>query len=297
MTRTRIRVRSPRRLAAAALLLVAAGLGACGGDSDEDAGGSAVMEKAADGGGGDEMLRESAGAAGGGQGLDLAGSAAPSVSDSVIKDARLEVRVPSGNFEEAVQRAESIAAQYGGFVFSTSVADTDAKRGTVVIRVPSSDFERALSDLKDEGTLKSQDVTGRDVSEEFIDLQARIGNLEAQEAVILRLMKRATTVSQTIRIQSELSGIQLEIERLKGRLRFLEDRTSFGTISVTFVEAGAPAPEAAGMLDKAWDQAVDVMLGVIAALIVSLGFVVPLGVLGGIVYLIVRQVRKPRLAG
>ena len=207
------------------MVAVVAALAACGGDDTGDGG------SAAGGGGGDgaalEAYPESAAgeSAGGSQsGLALAGSAVPSVSDSVIKTAHLDVEVDRGRLDEAIRSAETIAAQYGGFVYSTSVQDDEAKRGSVVIRVPSEDFENALGDVKNEGALKSQRVTGKDVSEEFIDLEARIRNLEAQEAVVLSLMDRATTISQTIRIQNQLSGLQLEIERFKGRLRFREER-------------------------------------------------------------------------
>lgn len=222
------------------------------------------------------------------------GGSVPSVSASVIKTAQLELEVAKSEFDEAVRDAETVAGRYGGFVFSTSVEEGEVRTGTVVIRVPSSEFEAALADIKSEGELTEENVTGKDVSQEFIDLQARVRNLQAQEAVILELMKSADSIPETIRVQNELSGIQLEIESLKGRLRFLEDRTSFGTIAVDFRQAGAPAPSKPNAVEEAWQQAVDVTLAIVSGLIISLGFLLPIGILAALVALVFRQLR-PRL--
>ncbi|MDQ3956220.1 MAG: DUF4349 domain-containing protein, partial [Actinomycetota bacterium] len=185
--------------------------------------------------------------------------------------------------------------RFGGFVFSTTIEESESKTGSVVIRVPSEDFEAAKKAIAAEGTVVAEATSGKDVSQEFIDLQARIRNLEAQESVILGLMRQATTIPQSIRVQNELSGLQLEIERLTGRLRFLEDRTAYSTIAIDFTEAGAPAPQEAGTLEKAWQKAVDVALTLASASIISLGFVVPLGLAALIALLIFRQL-KPRFS-
>ncbi len=212
-------------------------------------------------------------------------SAVPSISQSIIKTAQIELEVDKGRLDEAVRNTELIAARFGGFVFSTSVDDSERGRGSVVLRIPSEDFEAAKKAIAAEGEVTGEATTGKDVSQEFIDLEARIRNLEAQESVILGL----------IRVQNELSSLQLEIERLTGRLRYLEDRTAFGTIAIEFTEAGAPAPQEANTLERAWQRAVDVALAIASASIVSLGFLVPLGIFALLALLIFRQLR-PRLS-
>jgi Domain of unknown function (DUF4349) len=106
-------------------------------------------------------------------------------------------------------------------------------------------------------------------------------------------MDRARTVTDTIRVQGELSQVQLEIERLRGRLDYLEDQTSFGTITATFAPVGAspgnPAP-----LTRAWEQALDAGLSVVSAVIVGLGFALPVALLLGLVAFAIRGLR-PRL--
>ena len=296
----RIRVRRIRRgrPLAVCLLLAVLALGACGGDDQGEA------ARGGDGGGHEAAVAERAEApegelteagsgnldqtSGGGSGM----SAIPSVGDSVVKNADLRLEVASDGVRTAVQKIEQVAPRYGGFVLSTSIDEANSTEGVVVIRIPSEDFEVALRDVKNAGDLVGENVSGRDVSQEFIDLGARIRNLEAQEAVLLDLMERATTIGETITVQNNLSGIQLEIERLRGRLNFLEDRTSLGTISVAVVEAGAPSPSDANAFAQAWEQAVDILEGLGAgSIIVLIRFVLPVGAVLLLGLLIFRAVR------
>ncbi len=228
--------------------------------------------------------------------MEFGGTAVPSVGASIIKTADLRLETSRGDFSQAVQEVESAAPRYGGFVFSTSLDDTSTNSGTIVLRVPSEDFEHALRDVKDAGELLGENIAGKDVSQEFIDLEARINNLQAQESAFLDLMDRATTLTQTIRVQNQLSSLQLDIEQLQGRLNFLEDRTSFGTISVSLVEEGAPVPSEPNTFQVAWERAVETLEGVGAALIfVVVAIIFPLGLIALVGLVIFRQV-KPRLS-
>lgn len=274
----------------------------CGGDADEASGGGG--SDTAVRGGGDQgalsqkMELEAAPYAGDSDVMKrsvTSGSAVPSISDSIIKTAQIELEVDKGQLVDVVRDTELLASRFGGFVFSTSIEESESKTGSVVIRVPSEDFEATKKAIAAEGTVIAESTSGKDVSQEFIDLEARIRNLEAQESVIIGLMRQATTIPQSIRVQNELSGLQLEIERLTGRLRFLEDRTAYATIAIDFTEAGAPAPKKAGTLEKAWEKAIDVAVAIVSASIISLGFVVPIGLAALIALLIFRQL-KPRFS-
>jgi hypothetical protein len=244
-----------------------------------------------------EIAQLQGGSAGQGESADFGGdSAVPSIGASVIKTADVRVEVPGSDLRESIQRVEQTAGRYGGFVLSTSVDNSRDSGGVVVVRIPSEDFELALRDVKGVGDVTGENVSGKDVSQEFIDLEARIRNLEAQEAVLLQLMDKATTIAETINVQNNLSGIQLEIERLRGRLNFLEDRTSLGTISVAIVEAGAVAHREANVFSQAWDTGVQILTGLGAgAIILAIGVLLPLGLVAAIGFLIFKALR-PRLS-
>lgn len=111
--------------------------------------------------------------------------------------------------------------------------------------------------------------------------------------MLLRLFDDAETVVDTIRIQRELSDVQLQIEEIEGRLRFLRDQTDMGTISLAIAEEGTAAP---GAFDRALDRAVDGFLSVIAAMVVMIGYALPIALIALIVLVAYRRLR-PGAAG
>ncbi|MFN2526825.1 MAG: DUF4349 domain-containing protein [Actinomycetota bacterium] len=279
------------------LLLITA---ACGG-SDADGGASGAAQVGLDSeqprrapgsngtgvsyGGGDQFALES----GSGRGRSPA-TRLPSVGPSVIKTADLGITVEKGEVDGAIQDAIAIAGRHGGFVLATSLDDRGGREARVSLRVPARRFEMAVADLRDLGDITLAEIRGEDVGQEFVDLEARLRNWRTQEAVLLRLMDRATTVAETIRVQGELSSVQLEIERIRGQLRYLQDQTSLSTITAKFSSDPKPAG-APSTLRRAWDRAVAAALAVVAALIVAAGFLAPLALLALIAWLLVRQVR------
>jgi hypothetical protein len=157
-----------------------------------------------------------------------------------------------------------------------------AKSGQLTIRVPASAFEQAMSDLRGLGSVEGQSISGQDVTSQFIDLAARLRTWQAQEAVLLRLMRRATSIESTLRVQNQLQDVQFRIEQIKGQLRLLDNQTSLATIDVSLREVGAvvgvrqAAARERPSLGEAWDRAVDGFLGVIFAVVVGLGYLIPL---------------------
>jgi hypothetical protein len=225
-------------------------------------------------------------------------AALPDSGEHIIKTATLKIEVEKGTFRDSVQEAVGIAGARGGFVLASTVDDKGAKRGSVVIRVPAGAFERALNDAEGLGDVTGQSITGEDVSQEFVDLGSRLRNSEAQERVLLRLYDQASSVADTIRIQREVQGVQLEIEQIKGRLRLLEDKTSLSTITLNIAEAGAVVAEkttSQGTLARAWENAAGAALAVISAVIVFAGAVFPIAVLLVLLLLAVRLLR-PRFS-
>jgi hypothetical protein len=216
------------------------------------------------------------------------------IGPSVIKTATLTVEVDEGSFQESVRDGIAAAERYGGFVLTTRVQDEEEGRGSITLRVPAARFGAALADLEALGDVKSETVSGVDVSQEFIDLQARLRHLLVQENVMLELMERAQTIPDTIRVQGQLEGIQLEIERLRGRIRFLDDQTDLSTIEVRLHEVGAVTAKE-GEFSKAWARAQEAFVTIIAGLITSLGVIVPVAVLLALVIFMI-SILKPRIS-
>jgi hypothetical protein len=198
------------------------------------------------------------------------------IGPSVIKTATIRLAIKDDDFTRAVQEATSVAERYGGYVVSTAVDDRGSGFATATLRVPADKFGSALGAVRGVGKVQREEITGEDVTQELVDLEARLRHLKSQEAVLLRLMNDAGSVLETIRVQEHLSGVQLEIERLRGRLRYLDDQVSFSTIFVEMRQTGAEGPPKAGVLGRAWQRAVDAALSVVGGTIVAVGFALPL---------------------
>jgi hypothetical protein len=223
------------------------------------------------------------------------------VGPKIVKTASISLIAPGDRFGSAFNDASLVAGRYGGFVESSSTRGTRSRTGRLTIRVPAVSFELALGDLRELGRVEGQSIHGQDVTAVFVDLQARLRNWEAQESVLLRLMRQATTVEQTLRVQRELQDVQLQIEELRGQIRILNNQTSMATIEVSMREAGAQPPgrktEAGGLtLGEAWDDAVDGFIGVLASVVIGLGYLIPITALAAVAWLGYRRVRARAVA-
>src|SRR5262249_21206867 len=103
----------------------------------------------------------------------------------------------------------------------------------VVVRVPAQKFETAMEEIRGVGgRILHEKRSGQDVTEEYIDLEARIRTKRALEPQFLEIMKQAHKVSDALEVQNQLAEVRTEIERLEGRRRFLENQSALSTINI-----------------------------------------------------------------
>lgn len=219
---------------------------------------------------------------------------APSgIGPSIIKTATVRVSIGGNDFSRGVHEATSVAERYGGYVVATTVDDEGKGFASATLRIPADRFGDALRAVRAVGTVQREEITGEDVTQQVIDLEARLRNLRAQEVVLLRLMDDAGSVLETIRIQEHLSDVQLATERLRGQLRYLDDQVAFSTIFVELRQAGTEAPKL-GVLGRAWQRAMDGALSVVSGTIVAIGFALPFAMMLALAALALRHL-WPRL--
>ena len=222
----------------------------------------------------------------------------PALGQAVVKNGDISVEVRKGTFAQAFDEASLVAGKYGGYVESSSMAGAEARSGSLIVRIPSDRFDAAMSDLRALGTVTGESISGQVVTQDFIDLEARLRTWETQEAVLLGLMEDADSVDTTLRIQRELQDVQFRIEQIKGELRVLEDRTALATIHLSMVETGVPIAleqepsDTRPSLAEAWQKALDGFLGVAYATVVGLGYLVPITVLGLVAWFGYRRVSR-----
>ena len=156
----------------------------------------------------------------------------------IIRNADVTLEVDSTT--DAQHRVSSIAEANGGFVVTSEAKQrehVDPSKRTIdiklVVRIPSEKFGFALDQIKQlAGNLPAENVTGQDVTEDFIDIEARIKTQKALEFQFLEIMKQADSVVEALEVQRQIADVRTDIEKLEGRKRFLENRSSLSTITV-----------------------------------------------------------------
>jgi hypothetical protein len=223
---------------------------------------------------------------------EVPGSPQPS---RVIRTAELSIVIPRDAFDDRFGEAVDVAEEQGGFVADSSSRE---RSGSLTVRVPAPNFDETLRALRALGTVEVESVHGKDVTADYVDLHANLRIARARREVLLGLMADAVSIEQTIRVQNALDETQLRIEQLQGQLRLLDDRTSLATIGLRLREQGVePESEVEkASIPNAFERAAAGFVGVIAAIVIGLGYLLPLIALGLVGWLVVTRVQRRRTA-
>lgn len=141
-------------------------------------------------------------------------------------DMELVVDDPSS----ALDRVGALAKDFGGWVVSSQ--DTERHTTLISVRVPAQRLDEAIERLTGMAEEASVVRNSEDVTDEYVDLNSRLTNMQATEAALLRMLERAEKVEDALQVQFELSRVQEDVERLKGRIKFLEQTSAFSLINV-----------------------------------------------------------------
>lgn len=230
--------------------------------------------------------------------LDSLGGRQQQDLSKIVRDGRIGIVVPDGRFDEAVGDLTFISEQHGGFILSS--ATQNERSGTFVLRIPAGRFDRALADVRALGSrVKFQEIRGDDVTAEFIDFQARLRILKAERALLFDLFQQADTTEEILRMAGRLDDVRLRIEQIQGQLRFIDDQVAESTLRVSIQERNAPEASPQEEVDNpdlgsSFDLAVQGFLRIVGAVIVGLGYLIPLTVFGALVWVAVWFVRRRR---
>jgi hypothetical protein len=209
----------------------------------------------------------------------------------IIRDGRLDLRVDVGAFGANAEQIRVIAADLGGYVASgeTHIEELEDGRyavGWYTMRIPSDRFDEAVGRVELLGERVSASLSSQDVTEEYVDLEGRLNYWRQQEQFYSALMDEADNVNDMIALQAQMQQVLLTIEQIEGRMRYLDSRTNFATLTVGLTEIpGGPiapvVPDSAdpGTIELAFEQAGEVLLATVAFIIVAAAVAIPIGVL------------------
>ncbi|MBI4235813.1 MAG: DUF4349 domain-containing protein [Chloroflexi bacterium] len=166
----------------------------------------------------------------------------PASDRLIIRNGQISLVV--ADLDASLQAVTSLAPELGGFVVNSNRSGQEGSAfAQITIRVPSEKFDLALERLRRVGQrVESESTQSQDVTEEYVDLQARLRNLQATEKQFVTLLDRANTVEDVLKVQRELGNVRSEIERLQGRIQYLERSGAYSLITVSLRPASSPAP-------------------------------------------------------
>jgi hypothetical protein len=278
------------------LLVLLAGCGGSAGGAEVSGGGGdsatvAETQRAEDGGGG--------GAAGGDGGDASQTDGTVASGRSIIRTGEVRLRVE--NFEAARANLTAAVEARGGYVSDSTQQVHDRGEeswtsGRVVLRVPAEEFSSTMTAVENEGRVLESSTSTQDVTDQVVDLQARLDNLRAERERLRELYQRANDTEDVLAVERRLSEVQTEIERTEARLQNLQRRVAYSTITVEMSEPrpDRPAPDQwydtpvlAAFLDSVHGVGVVLRAAVVGfayALPYLLVFLTPFAVAGGLLY-------------
>ncbi|HMZ08878.1 MAG TPA: DUF4349 domain-containing protein [Anaerolineales bacterium] len=237
----------------------------------------------------------------------------------VIKSAEMRLLVEDSNV--AIDRLTQIVGDTGGYIISSNVWNQthldgiNYKYATFTIGVPVNQFERALNRLRGIAIqVVNENASGEDVTDQYVDLQSQLTNLEATRDRIKSFLEQSQNVDEALRINQQLSEIERQIEEIKGRINYLQDRSAFSTILVnidpklpevippTVIPTSTPEPETwrpeetAGnawkTLTSAYQNIIDILIWFFVVLVPI--FAPPVIIVWAILKWVMRKPKKPQ---
>lgn len=203
------------------------------------------------------------------------GASAVNTERKIIQTAHLVLLVEK--LDTAVDSIQAAVKECGGFVQSSNMFRQDSARGAhYSLRIPVDQFNNVLAQLETLGDVQNKGTTGQDVTEEYVDVDARRRNLVRQEERLLTILDQAKTVEDILKVEGQLERVRGEIEALTGRLRYLDDQVELSTVDVELRErprsvTTVQMPDENGLigrLSRAFTGSINLLLSYVSSAVV-----------------------------
>lgn len=218
----------------------------------------------------------------------------------IIYTGMLSIYVTS--FDDARAEVDRLLEESGGFVARGETHGSGANRyGTLTIRIPTSKFANLSNHLKKLGEVESETIAADDVTEQHVDLSARLVSARTLETRLLELVAgRTDSVADLLLVEAELGRVREVVERLDAQLRNLDDQVGMATLtlSISTAEPRMLAQSLGDRMSGALSGSYSALRDAAAALLIVLAALLPwalllglLGVIGALLRIVFRRVR------
>lgn len=223
------------------------------------------------------------------------------VNRKIIYTANLIIEVK--NFQHTLNDIQTQVSNHGGYIVESSMYDEseeESTSGQITARIPQDQF-REFMDLVEKGSIEvlESSISGQDVTEEYIDLESRLKSKHVVEKRLLSFMEQAEKTEDLLTISEDLAKVQGEIEEITGKMKYLQNKADLATVTVHIQENNVIISKDLNTWEKVKDQfmksinfLITAFSGVAIFLIGSLPILIVLGLIGLVVFLIIRKRRR-----
>lgn len=213
----------------------------------------------------------------------------------IIRTGQASIEV--SGLDPAVVKLRQLSVQLGGYIANSSFAGgrDQVRTASIELKIPAAKYDQAVGGLNGIGKLESINTAAEDVGEEYVDVAARVANSRRlEERLISLLATRTGKLQDVLAVERELARVREEIERYDGRMRFLKTRSAISTLSVALHEPYPILGRTPGQnpIAVAVRQAWRNFVGLIAAIIASMGVLIPVAVLAGFAWAVYRRAAR-----
>ncbi|MGE5579554.1 MAG: DUF4349 domain-containing protein [Bacillota bacterium] len=214
----------------------------------------------------------------------------------IIKRAQLGLEVSRGKVPETSELAMNAVKANFGYIESSSISqaqqgDREYTNFYMVARVPAENLDPTVDAIMDLGRTVRQDTNAQDVTDQYVDLDARLRNKENQEQRLLTIMGEAKSVGELLQVEGELSRVRGEIESMKAQIQYYDKSVAMSTVSLTLTEEGAIKPPSDSPWRDVWEAFVRAWRNLLLFVAKAAPGLIVLGALFGVTMFVLRRKR------
>ena len=203
------------------------------------------------------------------------------------------------NFDETEAKAKQIVTNLGGYITNSTakVNQSGKKQGSLTIRVPAGKYDELLGELGKIGKVMNTNISGRDVTEEYMDAEARLKTQQELESRLLKLLAEKTAnLTSVVEVEQKLASVRENIEKTQGRMRLLKDQASYSTLTVSIFEPAILNTSSGGFfyeLERGFEKGLTGFTKVLSGIITFIIALSPVAVIFGLlIYITIRIIKK-----
>lgn len=223
------------------------------------------------------------------------------INRKIIYTANLMIEVK--DFQKTLNEIQNQVSDRGGYIVESNMygdSEDESTNGQITARIPQNQFREFIQLVEDGSSeVLESSISGQDVTEEYIDLESRLKSKHVVEKRLLSFMEKAEKTEDLLTISEDLAKVQGEIEGITGQMKYLQNKSDLATVTIQIQENNVKISNELNTWGKTKQQflesinfLINTLSGLIVFLIGNLPTIIVLGLIGLVVFLIVRKSRK-----